>query len=122
MERVKVVIEPSDEVVTSGPKTALGRKLRLEHPETGERLDCCDVRLSFPLEGVVKATADFYVSEIVVESHAAKSNTVDVTTKSNTVDVTTQGDLRRGYRVYMVDDERKEVLQESHNTNTGDRA
>jgi hypothetical protein len=62
-------------------------------------LDCCDVQLSFPLGGVVKATADFYVSEIVVEPRA------------NTYDVTTHRDVSRGYRVFMVDGERKEVPQ-----------
>ena len=67
MERVRVVIETGGPAVPSGDagRALCGLTLRLEHPRTGEVLDCRDVKLSFPMDGVVTATAEFVVSEIL---------------------------------------------------------
>jgi hypothetical protein len=67
-----------------------------------ERVKVVIEQLSFPLGGPVKATADFFVSEIVVEAHAAETYEVEVTKRD---------DLRRGYRVFMANGKRKEVPQ-----------
>ena len=69
MDRVKVVILPGkgEKLIKGDPKTAFGLDLRLVHPETGEDLHCRDVHLAFPIEGVVTATAEFIVSEVVVQ-------------------------------------------------------
>lgn len=67
MDRVKVVICGPREKTTAGSKTAIGLDLRLEHPETGESLDCRDVVMKFPMEGFALVTAEFIVSEVVIE-------------------------------------------------------